>query len=163
MNAESTITNSNIKSSDILPKDWHTADESLTADDVINAYFKGKEDGAREHFEKFKQEFLVNLKLASSISEELYSNAVDKQISIAGVYLKALNIDSFDVLFLVSEQIFESGQISKAYLLSRNMKQKYLSNRIKVNFSFTENSDDLSTSCLAADGYLVRYGQKAKA
>lgn len=147
---------------EILPKNWEVADKSISADDVIEAYFKGKKDGAKEQFEKLRQEFLVNLKLASSISEELLSNAKDSEIPIDEVYLKATNFNSFNVLFLVNDND-DINELRKAYILSSEIKKKYKTQRFHIDFAFSENSDTLSKDCIAADGYLVRYGQTAKA
>jgi hypothetical protein len=147
---------------EILPKNWEMADKNISANDVIDAYFKGKKDGAMEQFEKMKQEFWVNLKLASSISEELLSNAKDNKIQIDEVYLKATNFNSFNVLFLVDDTD-DIKELSKAYILSTEIKKKYRTQRFHIDFAFSENSETLSKDCIAADGYLVRYGQTAKA
>lgn len=149
------------KSSEVLPNKWETSDSSITADDVIDAYFLGKKDGVNEEYEKLKKEFLINLKLASSIAEELFGITEDNKLALDEVYLKVDNFNSFDILFLVNESIYNDNlNIRNVYALGRNLKNKYQSDRVKLNFSFAPNSNDLCKSSLYSDGYLVKYEKK---
>jgi hypothetical protein len=146
-----------------LPKDWTPATDRITADDVIDAYFKGKEDGKEAHFEKLKQDFFLNLKTASSIAEELFEMGQDQDLHLQEMHLKVDGFNSFNILYLVDENIYDSPKFREAYILSRVIKNKWKSDRLNINFSFTALSESLSINCLATDGYFLRYGQGAKA
>lgn len=143
---------------DNLPKDWQSAKPEITADDVIDAYFKGKEDGKKEKIEKIKSEFFVNLKLATSIAEELYETGNENNLKLEGIRLKARGLRSFDILFLVDDEMFVSDQFREAYVLSRAIKNKYKSEIVTYSFSFTPHTENLNEDCLTADGFFMKYG-----
>ncbi|MFZ6023301.1 MAG: hypothetical protein ACOYVG_02470 [Bacteroidota bacterium] len=149
--------------SENLPKDWLTSGKEFNADEVLNAYFTGKEEGKREHVEKLKNEFYVNLKLATSIAEELFELGNDKNLKLEGIHLRPASLRSFEILFIVNDEMFESDAFREAYILSRLIKNKYKSEVVNYSFSFTPKTDQFNEDCLAADGYYMKYGEGGEA
>jgi|GEM_PF-710190 len=144
----------------IFPKDWQS---EITADDVIDAYFIGKEDGQKAHIDHLKQEFAVNVKLATSIAEELLKIVEEAKIKLGTIHLKAVSFNSFELLFLANEESYNSDNFREAYVLSRILKNKYKTDRVHFSFSFMSESDEITNECLSADGFFMRYEQSKKA
>lgn len=147
--------------SEILPKNWSATDASTNY--FLDVYLLGIEHGEKAQYEKMKGDFMLNFKVVSSIAEELFSTAKDQNIPVEEIHLRLETLKSFDVLFLVEENFYNSQEFASIYQISRSMKKKYKSDRLDINFSFISNSEELSKSCLAADGYFVKYGSKTKA
>lgn len=147
--------------SDILPKDW-AADINFDADEVLAAYFMGREDGKKEDFDKWVKEFSLNVKLATSIAEELYSLGKEKELNLHSIHLKAHNLSSFEALFLVNEDSIKSDSFLEAYVISRYLRNKYKTDKFNLSFSFTADSQEIDISCLATDGFFIKY-EKRKA
>ena len=144
----------------IFPKDWLS---EITANDVIDAYFLGKEAGQKEHIQHIKQEFTVNVRLATAIGEELLKIVEEANIKLGTIHLKAVNFNSFEMLFLVDESSYNSENFRQAYVFSRLLKEKYKSDRAHFSFSFMSESDEITSECLSADGFFMRYEQRKKA
>lgn len=148
----------------ILPKDWSSSqNDKFTANEMIQAYFSGKEDGIKEHDELFKREFSVNVKLATSIAEELLETGIDNHIKMKSIHLKAENSNSFEILFLVDPESYNDDSFRNAYVIARAIKNKYKTDRVHFSFSFTSESAEITNECLAADGFFMRYEQGKKA
>lgn len=141
----------------ILPKDWQKSVEYYTSNDLITAYLKGKEEGKKDEFDKSFQEFSVNVKLATSIAEELFALGKDQDIVLNEIHLKANTLYSFEVLYLVDKKLFLSDNFRAIYVLSRQLRNKYKTDKFNLSFSFTPQSEEVSVDCLGADGFFMRY------
>jgi hypothetical protein len=156
------VKNTVTKVSDLLPKDWEAGTKDFSANEVISAYFLGKEDGKKEDFEKYKNQFSLNIKLASAIAEELFEIGMEKKIDLRSIHLKANSLSSFEALFLVSKDSIQSDNFRNAYVISRTLRNKYKSDKFNLYFSFTPQTEEVDINCLAADGFFMRY-EKGKA
>lgn len=154
-----TVKDTATRVSDILPKDW-SAGDSFSADEVLNAYFKGVEEGQNTHQEKLKKEFSINVKLATSISEELLAIGIEKNLKLQTIHLKATAINSFEALFLVHKDSIISDDFRNAYVISRTLRDKYKNDKFNLSFSFIADTEDIDNNCLAADGFFMRYESK---
>lgn len=148
---------------DILPKNWQRSEDYFTSNDLINAYLDGKEAGKKEEKQKWINEFTVNVKLATSISEELYALGEESKIKFSAIHLKARSLKSFESLFFVDKKLFLSENFRNIYTLSRNLRNKYMTDKFNLSFSFTPETDEVSIDSLAADGFLMHYEKAKKA
>jgi hypothetical protein len=146
---------------EILPKYWQKSiEDNYNANDLISAYLKGKEAGKKHESDKITQEFSNNVKLASSIAEELFANGEECGLDFDEIHLKANSISSFEALFLVKKETILLDRFRQAYVIGRILKNKYEGGNFDLSFSFTPNTEEIDGDCLVADGFFMKYEKR---
>lgn len=148
----------------ILPKNWQEQKgANFSEDDLIDAYFKGKDDGSSSRDKIIMRAFQENLVKATTTAEELIHEAEHLDVTLIKTLLKIEAIDIFKVLFIVSEDDYVSENIDALIMLSINKKNQVNQDTFTIEFSFTYQSESLNDDCIAADGYLSKYAGTGKA
>ena len=131
--------------------------EYFSADDVINAYFKGKKSGKHEReridFEKFSK----NLELAKNISEKFLQQFKQNNVRCILVYLKVVDIINFENLFLINKSDYLSDNFRNIYKIAFDTKSTVSTDTFFLNFSFMPYSSHLDETHLRTDGYILKY------
>lgn len=141
------------------PKKYH-----FSSDEVIQAYFKGKEVGKAD-----------GLKESSEANRQLFLNALTENLAKAGVHtnevlsafkaqkLKTeealLRIDSwhrFSVMIVAAETAFKSDKLLKVYDVVNTLESSVTTEQYHIRFSFVAGGKDLDPKALEADGYVLK-------
>lgn len=138
---------------------WETQENVVTHDDVIDAYFKGKNDGRSEQQKVNLRLFQENYERAKSVSEELFNQIVGIGFSITDLHLKADSIVSFNALFIVDKDDFVDENFLKSFSIARTIKNGAEDDTFNIYFTFTPNTSSLDKNCLKHDGFFARYAQ----
>ncbi|WP_438946757.1 hypothetical protein [Sediminibacterium sp.] len=143
----------------VIPRDWTTkeSEKFYSANEMISAYLKGKEEAKGEELEKLNQELNSNLRLATVIAEDLLRTLEENHINLVGIHLKAVSIRNFEFLFVVSEESFNSADFKNAYKITHKVKSQYRSSDVNLEFSYLGRNQGISDDCLIADGYFLHY------
>ena len=80
----------------------------FTADEVHDAYLKGKEKGKMHYIDGFEKTLNYNLPLATAAAELLFSKIEKLNINIQEAYLRIEDIARFGVLIIVPIDFFLS-------------------------------------------------------
>lgn len=141
---------------------WQTQPDVITANDVIDAYFKGKEDGRTEQDRVYRSQFGSNLEKAKFVSESLYKKITSELgLHLKTIHLKADSITSFCALFVSDGDDFLKNEFRQAFVLARTTKNENENDTFEISFLFTPDSKFLSEKTLASDGYFIKYyGEK---
>lgn len=154
---------------DLLPyakvpsENWKNANEEAKKDmkskpdDIIHAYNAGVDKGMNTTQQVLLQSFQDNIKKAFSVSEEIFKKISSEKFNINNLFLKANNIASFDVLFIVKLEDYLSDVRKEAYKIAREAKKEKSEKLFDINFSFMANNEGISHECLNSDGYIFRY------
>jgi hypothetical protein len=140
---------------------WQKQPDVITANDVINAYFKGKEDGKTEQERINLHQFNTNLEKAKIVSESLFETISKSGLHLNSIHLKADTITSFRALFIANKEDFLKDEFRNVFVLARQVKLENENETFEISFLFTPDSKTLSERSLASDGYFIKYnGEK---
>ncbi len=138
----------------------------FSADKLINAYLKGRED-EKKRFEGHLdtdnkiliEKFIQNLNLAQKFCEELTISLIEKQVTFYRVWLRVKTKTEFESIFVVSEDDFVSEDFNGIYDLFIEKEQSINSDTFDFSFSFMPDSKNINEEKLSADGFTFRYGK----
>jgi hypothetical protein len=150
-------TSAHTKSYSQPQENWRQQYDAVTDNDVIDAYFKGKEAGKDEAKIAMIKLFELNLGKAQEKSEELYESIKAMGININSIHLKADNLTNFMALIVADYEDYVSENFLKAISVSRDLKTKTDSKDFTLNFYFTYHAETLNVHCLDSDGYFLKY------
>ena len=139
------------------------ADEKdvYSADDLIDAYLRGKTDMLNSFENNAMYEaFGKNLEQAKNLSAPLYEKIVEEGIKCNRVYLKIKNRKRFNALFSVDEEQWLAGKLKPFYDEAREIEKKHLSKTFDFAIIFMPKSEHFNYESLLADGYLLSYGNE---
>lgn len=151
----SIITKNQVSSS--FSGNWQKQEDVITANDAIDAYFKGKEDGKSEQERVNRRLFIFNLEKAQSLSESLFEKINLEGIHLKAIHLKAETITSFCALFVADKNDFLKNEFRNVFIRARNVKIQSDDDTFSISFLFTPDSSSLNEHSLASDGYLLKY------
>jgi hypothetical protein len=147
-----------------VPIHWEQQGNSFTADEVINAYNKGKIAGENAQENDRIKEFTQKIKLSTSIAEEFLESAKSQNIPLKEIYLKARSINDFEVLFIVeNNEAFIAPEFAKAYNLTWVFEEKYNTDSFYVSFSFVPHGENLDYENIVADRFFLKYEKRKEA
>lgn len=137
------------------PLNFKVVDGKFTADEVLNAYFNGKDSVLKD----FKELINNGLQLSSVSSNYLFEKLKNESIKIEGMYLRFVTPKEFDTLVIISdEDYYNKEKRWNAYKYAREINQSI--DNISLNFSFIPYSDEIDNSIIASDGFAFKYDKK---
>jgi tRNA splicing endonuclease len=137
------------------PLNFKVVDGRFTADEVLNAYFKGKESVMKELKELIKS----GLQLSSVSSNYLFEKLKNEAIKVEGMYLRFVTPKEFDTLVIISdEDYYNKEKRWNAYKYAREINKSI--DDLSLNFSFIPHSDEIDNSIIASDGFVFKYDKK---
>ncbi len=140
-------------------RNWQKQPKAFSANDVVDAYFKGKEDGKTEQERIYRSQFDINLEKAKVISESLFKKlSTEHKFHLKAIHLKADTITSFCALFVSDAKDFLKEEFREVFVQARKYKLDNEDDTFEISFLFTPYSTSLSEYALASDGYFIKYG-----
>ena len=156
---KSTLSNSQIHW-ELKPSVERKEKKIFSADELIDAYFKGKKDLIDDTTKVLFEKFSKNLALAKKVSEELFESLKKENYNCKYVLLKALNVTNFENLFIIKKSDFISDRFREVYRQSREKKAKINNQTFNLSFSFMPYSEKINENRLLTDGYILKYAEK---
>lgn len=137
------------------PLNFKVVDGQFTADEVLNAYFKGKESVMKELKELIKS----GLQLSSVSSNYLFEKLRNEEIKVEEMYLRFVTPKEFDTLVIISdEDYYNKEKRWNAYKFAREINKSI--DDFSLNFSFIPHSDEIDNANIASDGFVFKYDKK---
>lgn len=127
--------------------------ESFSADDVINAYIRGRKDQNALNSRILNENLNKAMKLSSRFSDMLN----EKNIKCKLTLLKPKQITEFESLFVIDAKDYTSPEFEEAYRLTITEKEKANNNTFHFSYIFIPYSKNLSREKLSSNGYVFEY------
>lgn len=141
---------------DVYPK---STEGMYSSNDLIDAYLQGKKDQSNAEQQTMLEKFGANIKRATKILEDLYSEIIDSEFKCSKIHLKIKDIYCFTGIFVIDEDDYCSDEFDKIYAKSIKIKQQEnINNTFDITIMFTPQNDYLNTKILRADGFTLTYG-----
>lgn len=136
-------------------KKWYSADE------MINAYFKGRKDQKDEGEKILYEKFEKNLQQAKEITVSFFTLILTGyKIKCSFAKLRANRITDFDAIIVVKQSDFISSEFKKIYALARKRKEEVNTDTFQISFTFMPETKNIDENKLLSDGFILRYGGK---
>lgn len=134
------------------PLNFKVVGGQFTADEVLNAYFKGKESVMKEVKDLIKS----GLQLSSLSSNYLFEKLKNETIKVEEMYLRFVTPKEFDTLVIIAdEDYYNKEKRWNAYKYAREINKNI--DDFSLNFSFIPYSDEIDNSIIASDGFVFKY------
>lgn len=138
-----------------VPKNWDSQ-TTFSSDEVIDAYYKGVDDGKNSIITALKKQLDNNIGLAAKYAVQLYAKSKRSDIDLKGIYLKIEDIARFSALFIVDKDTFISDGFLRVYAIAENLRHE-AEKDLDLNFSFLPDTGEINGSLLSSDGYYLKY------
>ncbi|MDP4250340.1 MAG: hypothetical protein Q8918_09570 [Bacteroidota bacterium] len=146
-----------------IPANWAKNTGVFSGDELIDAYFLGKEAGIQagwdEKFRTLATQFSRNVDLAIKLSEQLYQEALHMNICLKGIHLKADSPGKFKSVFVTDINDHLSEKFLKVLSIARKYKAINEKGDLYISFLFMPYSKKISKEALTADGYFLEYDE----
>lgn len=134
------------------PLNFKVVDGKFTADEVLNAYFKGKSSVMKE----LKEIIKTGLQLSSVSSNYLFEKLRNEEIKVEEMYMRFVTPKEYDTLVIISdEDYYNKEKRWNAYKYAREINKSI--DDLSLNFSFIPHSDEIDNSIIASDGFVFKY------
>lgn len=109
-------------------------EKHYSADELIDAYFRGRRDQFEEDKKILLESFSENLKRAKQVCEEFFLSLEQNEVGCSFVSLRAMTISHFDAIFVVPKQKFVALDFDAVYRLAQGEEKR--SNNKHFQFLF---------------------------
>lgn len=145
------MTTSSVNTEIQNPLNFKVVDSQFTADEVLNAYFKGKKSVMIELKELIKN----GLQISSVSSNYLFEKLKNESIKVEDMYLRFVTPKEFDTLVIIADKdYYDKEKRWNAYKYAREINKSI---DLSLNFSFIPHSDEINDSIIASDGFMFKY------
>ena len=152
MNKSHDIISSSTDSEIRNPLNFKVVGGEFTADEVLNAYFKGKESVVKEVKDLIKS----GLQLSSVSSNYLFEKLKNEKIKVEAMYLRFVTPKEFDTLVIIAdEDYYNKEKRWNAYKYAREINKSI--DDLSLNFSFMPHSEEIDNSIIASEGFVFKY------
>lgn len=141
----------------IIPERDPSKKQVYSADEMINAYYRGRKDQKDKETQVLIEKLENNLKLAQSLSEKLYAYIKKKGFECTVLKLKIKDFSTFISLFIINENDFCDDKFLDVYKESIKIKKKHSGTTFDFRTIFSPDSSELSEECLSIDGFYLKY------
>jgi len=138
-------------------RQWH----SFSANELIDAYQQGKEEGRDELFSILDETVRRNLKKAFGQSEKLFGYLEkNTKVTPEKVFMRMESPTEFCSLFLVSEADYVSEEMLEVMKEAKSRELEIREQAFSLTFSFMALSEHTSEASILSDGFNFSYPEK---
>jgi hypothetical protein len=140
---------------------WQRTDEhrnsQFSADELINAYLKGVQEGTNQTSKAIKKQLENNLQKAGEHTSKIISELKGKKYNIKTAFLKIHSWDEIEVIILLPQEQFLNPDFHEVYNLIAEYEEKFKEDLYSITFSFTDYDDSLDKEQMESDGFILEY------
>jgi len=138
-----------------IPRKQH-----FTSDEVIDAYFKGKDDGLKAGADAERTLVLKalqnNMSRAGQDTMKVLAACKAHRLPVDKALLRIDTWHRFSVMVVVDEKAFQSSKMLKVYDVVNALEDSSRTDQYAIRFSFVSGGRELDQKTLQADGYVLR-------
>ena len=140
---------------------WSSSPDTYTADELIDAWEKGRQDGfvrgqgaVRRAMESLLQ---ANLTKAFQLSEDVFTEINDAGADCRSIFLRIDDVDQFSALFLIGEDDIVSDNINEIYAIASDWEGKANTAEFVYEVMLVPFNENTNFAKIEADGYRFSY------
>ena len=132
-------------------------EDTYTANDLIDAYIKGKNDGLDQAQRAIYKLLDDNIKLSIEVTAKVTTYLKGVNFTPQTAYLKVYAWDNLEILISVPEEQFLDDSFLGAYKFVGDVESSTNNDHINLCFSFISISDQMDENHIASDGYIFKH------
>lgn len=130
----------------------------FTADEVIDAYYKGIAEGLRKEERAALIKLQENVTISAHYRDKICSYLKSEGFSPSAAYLKIGSWDNFTILITLPEKEFGDNKFLQAYKKITSIEKELREKSIFLFFCFTATGEGtLNEGLMASDGYALKH------
>lgn len=132
----------------------------FSADEVIDAYFKGKSDQVNAHHQVLLDKFKENMQKTEKVAKQIAAKLKASNLKCLSIHLKAKDIYSFYLLVLVDEASYLTEKFDDIYKFSLELRRN-VNNSSTYNLAimFAGVEKELNMNKIISDGYFYTFSE----
>lgn len=127
----------------------------FSADDVLDAYFQGKNDGIKNYSEELLTLIKRNVRDTSRFTFEVSEFLFQKGVSPSNSYIRLTSKYSVDVLLTISEDEYLNEDFIEVYDIVGSLEDEYNSEDLNIHLSFVPKNESFREEVILSDGYIL--------
>lgn len=136
-------------------------EEVFTGDDVIDAYFNGKQDGLAQTDKVLFQGFIKNLERAMNVAAQHTNVLTHAGFGYRKLLLKVKGLTRFNAMFIVEEDEWRKPEFNLVYDQSLDAEDMVSEELFEFSIIFMPTSGNrIDLDALRSDGYHLSYEPK---
>ena len=147
----STTTTTNWQLTD-EPRDRH-----FSADELINAYFKGVKEGTYQTQKAIRKQLGENLQKAAKHTSDVLTILKSKGFDFHSAHLKIHNWDEVEVIILINPDHYIDPKFIEIYDQISDFEKNAEEELYSITFSFTDHGEHLDKEQMESDGFILEY------
>ena len=132
-------------------------DQKFSADELINAYFKGVKEGTYQYQKAIRKQLGENLEKAGKHTSNIITILQDRGFEFYSALLKIHNWDEFEVILLVNPDHYINPKFLEIYNLVSSYEKEVKEDTYSITFSFTDYDESLDKEQMESDGFILEY------
>lgn len=155
--------NTNLYQDDFLNElvnpNWKNESEEAVKRKAFNEGFRKGFDAKEAAFKQF---FGANLDRATKIAEDLFNSFREYDFVCDHLMIRALDLRSFEFLFIVNEAKYLSSARTKVYKLIRKTKKDINSPEFRFECLIMPDSGSVNFDLIISEGFALKYEPKTR-
>lgn len=130
-----------------------------TNDDIIDAFFKGKEAGVKEKKQIFVDKLNENIDKSARFTESMLTFLRKNNFNPISAHLKINSFDDFVILVTVPEKEFTSEEFLVSYNFASTIEDQVMDDKyFNLMFMFCDRDEtDFNKNLLITEGFFMDY------
>jgi hypothetical protein len=133
--------------------------EYFSGDEVIDAYYKGKDDGIAQSQKALIELFKGNIVKAGANTRTVVEFLNTNGFKFHAASLKAISFDELQVIITVDEKDILNDEFLKVYDFTAHLEAEVRQDLYFITFVFAH-SQNLNSELLKSDGFVFEYKTK---
>ncbi len=146
----------------VQDNNWRISREgNFSADELINAFLQGKEEGKNELKRAIKKLFETNLNTAQSIGAGFVDSINENSPVVPKAFLKTEGLNSYKLMVVLKNEFYyKTADVKPIYKKAFQVEKENRSRDFSIEISFLPESKEINEHRLFTDGYIFDYNGK---
>lgn len=137
---------------------WGVTKDSFTGDELIEAYFKGCDEGVDQYKKILLQKLNENLTRAQLLGSSFISNLNSDGTICSSAHLKYLDIERYKIIFVVNYELYyDFDRMYPNYAMAESFEIENSNNDFNIEIAFIPELKSINTHRLVSDGFIFHY------
>lgn len=137
---------------------WGVTKDSFTGDELIEAYFRGCDEGVDRYKRVLLQKLNENLNRAQDIGSAFISEINKKEVICVDAHLKYMDIERYKIIFVIKDDVyFDFDRMSPLYAMAETLEIENSNTDFNIEVAFIPAVPSINTLRLVSDGFIFQY------
>jgi hypothetical protein len=144
----------------LAPANWELTspkDKLFSSDHVIDAYFKGKNDGLEQQQRLIIEKLVSNINKAGKHTTDILFFLKKKKLNPISAYLRINSWDDFSILVILPQEEFLDKKMLNVYDYISELENKVDEDMYHIQVSVCDTEDNIDENYVRSDGFALKH------